>query len=171
MTWGFCTIFPNTETVHDKGDLAKLSFTCRAIIQDEDCSSAVCCGAVCVERHTVPENLRFQRSELWWIKGKQQEGYGDSTKGTQLYVYIMIHDSNIHKKLDSWWIFLLFVLLPRFFLGATCVSFRRYETLKERQSEPWLKILTGTCFCHIMDLKNKANLKDPVNNLSHPHHT
>lgn len=52
-------------------------------------------------------------------------------------------------QLDTWWIhFFLFVLLisTRFSLGATCASFRRSETLKEKSFKLWSKISTGTSF-------------------------
>lgn len=132
----------------DKEDLAKLSFSLQGGVilrKDEDCSSAVCCRVVCLERHSCPEDLRFQRSELWWIEGKQQEGHGDSTEGTFLCV-------NTTSRAKSTWnhtvdgSYLLLLLPPRFSLGATCVWFRRSETLKEKQYKLWWRIWTGESF-------------------------
>lgn len=121
-------------------------FPYRAVIlhKDEDCSSAVCCRVVCLERHSCPEDLRFQRSELWWIEGEQQEGHGDSTEGTFPSVNTSRATSTWYHTADG--SYLLLLLPPRFSLGATCVWFRRSETLKEKQYKLWWRIWTGESF-------------------------
>lgn len=81
----FCNIY---FTMRQRGSCQTwLNLQSDNLLQDEDYSSAVCRGIVRVERCIFPENLRVQCSELWGIKGEQQEGHGDSTKGTLLHIY------------------------------------------------------------------------------------
>lgn len=44
---------------------------------------AACSGLVFSPLHILLENLCFQHSEFWGIQGKQQEGHGNSSKGTR----------------------------------------------------------------------------------------
>lgn len=69
--------------------LNSLFLTAIVICKNEDSGSFACHGVVCGEHRIFPENLRFQCSELWRVQGEQQEGHGDPTEGTPLWVFNM----------------------------------------------------------------------------------
>lgn len=61
--------------------LAKLYFYLQSSNNENFC--AACSGLVFSPHHILPENLCFQHSKFWGIQGKQQEGHGNSSKGTR----------------------------------------------------------------------------------------